>query len=157
MTDTDKVSITGSSRPGATGRCTRVATDETLTAIREIALDLFVECGFRAARMSEIGNRMELRPVELYAHVTSKEQLLWDIIREYTTNALARVEAIAVADLDSDDKLERLIEAHADLVTTYRREAIVAARDADALTSAHAQELLELRSRLKRCWDFALI
>src|SRR6185295_15702291 len=69
-------------------------------AIEDVASDLFRERGYAATSIRDIARALSVQGASLYAHVTSKEDVLWGIV----DRAATRFEAAA-------DRAER--EAHA--------------------------------------------
>lgn len=121
-------------------------------AIEEVASDLFRERGYAATSIRDIARALSVQGASLYAHVTSKEDVLWAIV----DRAATRFEAAADrAEKDADtrrpgdpaDAIAELVRAHIDVLTgdvdeagvfvhewralgPERRAAILARRDA---------------------------
>lgn len=116
-------------------------------AIEDVASDLFRVHGYAATSIRDIARALDLQGPSLYAHVTSKEDVLWAIV----DRAAARFEA--AADLaeepegDPESRLAALVRAHIGAIVTDagaagvfvhewralgddRRAAILARRDA---------------------------
>ncbi|MFE3544636.1 TetR/AcrR family transcriptional regulator [Nocardia sp. NPDC059177] len=134
-------------RPPATGA------GETSARIRAAALDLFAERGFHATGVAEIGAKADVQRGALYYHIGSKEELLWQILLDYTRPLLDAAERIVAAGTDPVHTLRLLIRSHVELIITHRRAVAVHLRDADALTGDRAAELQRLRDRLQRHWQ----
>ncbi|MEV6361122.1 TetR/AcrR family transcriptional regulator [Nocardia asteroides] len=129
---------------------------DTAARIRAAALELFAERGFHATGVAEIGARADVQRGALYYHIGSKEELLWEILGEYTRLLLADAERIVGADHDPVTRLRLLVRSHVELIVTHRRAVAVHLRDADALTGERAAELQQLRDRLQRHWQAAI-
>ncbi|MFD6224409.1 TetR/AcrR family transcriptional regulator [Nocardia asteroides] len=136
-------------RPPATDR----GAADTAARIRAAALELFAERGFHATGVAEIGARADVQRGALYYHIGSKEELLWEILGEYTRLLLADAERIVCAGADPVATLRLLVRSHVELIVTHRRAVAVHLRDADALTGARAAELQQLRDRLQQLWQ----
>lgn len=136
-------------RPPATDR----GAADTAARIRAAALELFAERGFHATGVAEIGARADVQRGALYYHIGSKEELLWEILGEYTRLLLADAERIVDAGADPVATLRLLVRSHVELIVTHRRAVAVHLRDADALTGARAAELQQLRDRLQQLWQ----
>lgn len=116
-------------------------------AIEDVASDLFRMNGYAATSIRDIARALDLQGPSLYAHVTSKEDVLWAIV----DRAAARFEAAAdLADDrtgDSETRLATLVRAHVAVIAADagaagvfmhewralgddRRAAILARRDA---------------------------
>ncbi|MFC4128106.1 TetR/AcrR family transcriptional regulator [Nocardia rhizosphaerae] len=129
---------------------------ETRERIREAAIALFAERGFHATGVADIGAEADVQRGALYYHIGSKEELLWEILRDYTELLLGDAERIAADRTDPLRTLRSLIRSHVDLIVTHRRAVAVHLRDADALTGARAADLQRLRDRLQRVWQDVL-
>jgi len=121
-------------------------------AIEDAASDLFRERGYAATSIRDIARALSVQGASLYAHVTSKEDVLWGIV----DRAAGRFEAAAErAELDAQnarpgdpaEALAALVRAHVEVLTgdvdeagvfvhewralgPERRAAILARRDA---------------------------
>ncbi|MEV0335218.1 TetR/AcrR family transcriptional regulator [Nocardia sp. NPDC050717] len=129
---------------------------DTGARIRAAALDLFAERGFHATGVAEIGARADVQRGALYYHIGSKEELLWEILGDYTRLLLADAERIVDRGADPVATLRLLIRSHVELIVTHRRAVAVHLRDGDALTGARAADLQRLRDRLQRRWQDVL-
>ncbi|MEU3013791.1 TetR/AcrR family transcriptional regulator [Nocardia asteroides] len=136
-------------RPPATDR----GAADTAARIRAAALELFAERGFHATGVAEIGARADVQRGALYYHIGSKEELLWEILGEYTRLLLADAERLVGAGTDPVATLRLLVRSHVELIVAHRRAVAVHLRDADALTGARAAELQQLRDRLQQLWQ----
>jgi AcrR family transcriptional regulator len=128
----------------------------TRERIIESALELFAAKGFHAASVADIGARADVQPGALYYHIRSKQELLWEILRRYTEDALQGAEAITTADLDPVDKLRELIGFHVEIIAEHRQAVSIQVRDGGSLTGTRATELQVLRDKVQDCWQRVL-
>ena len=87
--------------------------------IDEVASELFHANGYAATSVRDIARALDMQGASLYAHVASKEDLLWSIIERAAT-AFEDAAERALADTASDDPVERLaaiVEAHVETIT----------------------------------------
>jgi TetR/AcrR family transcriptional regulator, cholesterol catabolism regulator len=87
--------------------------------IDEVASELFHANGYAATSVRDIARALDIQGASLYAHVASKEDLLWSIVERAAT-AFERAGNRALADTTSDDPVERLaaiVEAHVEVIT----------------------------------------
>ena len=87
--------------------------DEVLS----VAERLFAERGFQATSVRDIAHVMDIQAGSLYAHIESKDDLLWDIVTRAADGFFEAVEPIVSADLVPMEKLRRLIAAHVQVIT----------------------------------------
>lgn len=126
---------------------------ETRGRIVRAAIELFAEKGFHGTGVAEIGERADVQRGALYYHIGSKEELLWQILRDYTELMLTDARRIADAEHDPITKLRRLIHSHIRLIIDHRREVAIQLRDVGALTGERAADLQELRDQVQHCWQ----
>src|SRR5919198_4830078 len=97
-------------------------------AIEDVASDLFRERGYAATSIRDIARALSVRGASLYAHVTSKEDVLWAIV----DRAASRFEAAADrAESDAESRrpgdpaeaIAALIRAHVGVITSDVDEA----------------------------------
>jgi AcrR family transcriptional regulator len=118
-------------RSGVTeGRQRRAArTKNQLPDVREAALTLFAERGYRSTGIRDIADALGIGPTSVYSHVRSKGELLRDIVVGTMDAVLInQADAIASAD-DVVDQLRRAAESQIRYFTRFPREAIVTTRD----------------------------
>ncbi|MFQ6325072.1 TetR/AcrR family transcriptional regulator [Nocardia sp. CWNU-33] len=133
------------------------ATETTAEATRErivdAAVELFAEKGFHGTGVAEIGDRAGVQRGALYYHIGSKEELLWQILRDYIQLMLIDAQQIADNDDDPITKLRKLIHSHVDLIVRHRREVAIQLRDVTALTGERGSQLQDLRDQVQHCWQ----
>jgi AcrR family transcriptional regulator len=95
--------------------------------IDEVASELFHANGYAATSVRDIAKALDIQGASLYAHVASKEDVLWSIVDGAATAFEAKADE-AVADTATSDPVERLaalVEAHVDVVTADPERASV--------------------------------
>lgn len=91
-------------------------------AIEDVASDLFRERGYAATSIRDIARALSVQGASLYAHVTSKEDVLWAIVDRAATRfeeAADRAEAEAEARRPGDpaEVVAALVRAHVEVLT----------------------------------------
>ncbi|MEU7765104.1 TetR/AcrR family transcriptional regulator [Nocardia sp. NPDC049190] len=129
---------------------------DTRRRIVRAAIDLFAEKGFHGTGVAEIGERADVQRGALYYHIGSKEELLWQILRDYIALMLVEAEQIAEGADDPVTKLRTLIHSHVRLIIRHQREVTIQLRDVGALTGMRETELQDLRDRIQYCWQRVL-
>jgi TetR/AcrR family transcriptional regulator, cholesterol catabolism regulator len=87
--------------------------------IDEVASGLFRANGYAATSIRDIARALDIQGASLYAHVASKEDLLWAIV-DRAASAFELAADLAVDETDNADAVERLaalVEAHIEVVT----------------------------------------
>ena len=91
-------------------------------AIEDVASDLFRERGYAATSIRDIARALSVQGASLYAHVTSKEDVLWGIVdraasRFESEADRAELEAERRRPGDPAEAIAALIRAHVEVLT----------------------------------------
>ncbi len=128
-------------------------------AIEDVASDLFRERGYAATSIRDIARALSVQGASLYAHVTSKEDVLWTIVDRAASRfeaAAENAEAAAEARRPGDpaEALAALVRAHVEVLTAHVDEAGVFVNEWRALDPEHRAVILARRdayeSRFRR-------
>ena len=94
--------------------------------IEEAASELFRERGYAGTSVRDIAQALNLQGGSLYAHMASKEDVLWSIVTRAADRFNAEVGPIA-ADITASpaDRLRAMIRAHVGVVTSIQQDAAV--------------------------------
>ena len=124
-------------------------------AIEDVASDLFRERGYAATSIRDIARALSVQGASLYAHVTSKEDVLWAIVERAATRfeaAADRAEAEVAARRpgDASEAIAALVRAHVDVLTADVDEAGVFVNEWRALGLERRAEILARRDAYQR-------
>ena len=119
-------------------------------AIEEVASDLFRERGYAATSIRDIARALSVQGASLYAHVASKEDVLWAIVDRAASRfeaAADAAEAAAEARRPGDpaEALAALVRAHVVVLTGDVDEAGVFEHEWRALDPEHRVVILARR------------
>ena len=95
--------------------------------IDEVASELFRANGYAATSVRDIAKALDIQGASLYAHVASKEDVLFSIV-DRAASAFEAAAASAQTESAASDPVERLaalVEAHVDVVTSDPKRASV--------------------------------
>lgn len=95
----------------------KTTTSEPRELLIRAAERLFAERGFQATSVRDIAEELHLKPGSLYAHIESKDDLLWEIVTQAADRFFDAVRPIIASDLVTTEKLRRLIAAHVKVIT----------------------------------------
>jgi AcrR family transcriptional regulator len=109
-------------------------------------LHLFAERGYRLTTMEDIGAALGIRGPSLYKHVTSKQELLAEIMTETMATLIARQRAAIDAGGPPGVQLRRVTEAHVRYHATHRDHALVGNREIECLEEPTRARIVDLRS-----------
>src|SRR6476619_2348562 len=85
--------------------------------IDEVASELFHANGYAATSVRDIAKALDIQGASLYAHVASKEDVLWSIVIRAADRLDAAVTPIAVDSSASPSvRLARMIAAHIEVI-----------------------------------------
>ncbi|WP_131565146.1 TetR/AcrR family transcriptional regulator [Streptomyces sp. KM273126] len=128
------------------GRRSPTASGLRAAEIRTAALALFAERGYAATTMADIGAAVGMRGPSLYKHVSSKQELLAQIMTG-TMEDLLRSHRNAVTGCeDTVERLRRAAEAHVRFHARNRLEAFVGTGEIRSLEEPHRAHVLRLRA-----------
>ena len=114
--------------------------------IYSTAGSLFSRRGYAATSVRDIARKLDLQGGSLYAHIASKEDVLWAIVADAADRFFAAARPLADSDAPATARLRGMVHAHTGVVTGQleratvflqewrslsppRREAIAARRD----------------------------
>lgn len=108
------------------------------------AATLFKEKGYSAVTMRDIATAMGIKASSLYNHISSKQDILSSIIITLAETFTNGMEEIQSSDINSVEKLNRIIELHVDI--TIRNTFGMSAMNSDWM---HLEERLEYYLKLR--------
>jgi TetR/AcrR family transcriptional regulator, cholesterol catabolism regulator len=114
-------------------------------AIEDAASDLFRRNGYAATSVRDIARALDIRGPSLYAHVASKEDVLWAIVDRVASRFEAAADAAAAEARDADDLLAGLVRAHVRVVAEDVGEASVFIHEWRHLSDERRRAVLERR------------
>ena len=98
------------------GRVSRRLVSEQIV---RVAADCFGEMGYGATTLDTIAARAGVSKVTLYAHVASKEDLLWAVFERTIAEFRRGLSAIVTEDLPADEALRRIVRYQVSLLTSH--------------------------------------
>ncbi len=113
--------------------------------IREVAGSLFSERGYHATTVRGIARELNLQGGSLYAHIASKEDVLWEIVERAAREFLERVAPIASERGSASERLTRMIAEHVRIVAGHTSDATVFFHEWRFLGGERRQRVIEQR------------
>src|SRR5512133_82755 len=77
--------------------------------ILEAAAQIFRQKGFHGASMNDIADAVDLKKASLYHHVTSKQEILLELLDRALELLLERIPPIATQNIPADERLRQMI------------------------------------------------
>jgi TetR/AcrR family transcriptional regulator, cholesterol catabolism regulator len=111
-------------------------------AIEDVASALFRERGYAATSVRDIARALDIRGASLYAHVTSKEDVLWAIVDRAATTFEGAAEVAAAGPIET---LRQLVRTHVAVITNDPELASVFVHEWRHLSGERRQQVLDRR------------
>jgi TetR/AcrR family transcriptional regulator, cholesterol catabolism regulator len=119
--------------------------------IEEVASALFRERGYAATSVRDIAQALNLQGGSLYAHMASKEDILWSIVIRAAERFHAEVGPIAEDGARSPaDRLRAMIRAHVNVVTGIQKDAAVFLHEWRFLSAERRDQISARRDAYER-------
>lgn len=115
--------------------------------ILTIAGHLFSQQGYHATSMRELAKHLNLQGGSLYAHITSKEELLLEVVRQAAERFLKVLEGLKG---DPVAKLKGLVRGHLEVIAQELPRATVFFHEWKHLSPPLLEEAKALRRRYER-------
>ena len=103
--------------------------------ILDAAAQVFYEKGYEAASTRDIAESVGLLKGSLYYYIDSKEDFLFEIIKEQHDGALAALERVRQSEGDALVRMAALIETHVDFFTSNLAAAVIYFREFRSLSA----------------------
>jgi AcrR family transcriptional regulator len=113
--------------------------------IEDAASALFRERGYAATSVRDIAQALHIQGPSLYAHVASKEDVLWSIVLRAADRFNAQVEPAVRANAASAEKLRAMIRGHVAVVTSSQKDAAVFLHEWRFLSAERRSEIARRR------------
>lgn len=94
-----------------------------------LAARLFSEKGYHGTSMQHLAEGMGILRGSLYAHIDSKEELLFDIVDRGADRFITRMEEVVASDASPDEKIRLAISAHIATVAEHLEASTVFLND----------------------------
>lgn len=127
---------------------------EAKRRVFEAAIVLFGERGYHAVSVRDIAGELGLKPMALYTHATSKQDLLFEIVKiGFETHRGELDAALLEAGADPVHQIRALCAAHVRVHLRYAALARVTNRETGQLDARFAAQLEQLRAESVRSFQ----
>ncbi|MCF8568079.1 TetR/AcrR family transcriptional regulator [Alicyclobacillus tolerans] len=120
--------------------------------IYEVAEKLFSKKGYHGTTIREIAQARGILSGSLYSHISSKEDLLFQIVDDGAEAFLGALEPIVRSSEDAKSKLRQGLAAHIGVVTTQMDAAKVFLHEWTALSEFRREIIQDKRDRYENLW-----
>lgn len=121
--------------------------------ILESAARLFMEQGYHATSVREIGEYLDISQSSLYYHAKNKPQILVDLNQEFMDELVAAMEEIAARRATPIEKLGAIIHQLVQAVAEHQAVVTVVLHERRSLPSAAAARIQRKRDRVDEIID----
>ena len=128
----------------------------TRLKVLQVAANLFADRGYSGVGVNEISEATGLGRGALYYHISSKEDLLYDITTAYMSDLITDGRAIAEAETDPVERVRALSRALMMTISEHLSEMTVCFRELHALTDERRRAVTGLHSDYQAIWAMAL-
>lgn len=118
--------------------------------ILEAAAAVFVERGFDAATTREIGERAGVLSGSLYHHFETKEEMLFELVRDVYARVLSSLETLADVPGTGADRLRLLVEIHVRHLIGNLARTTLSLHEFRSLTEEHRAVIADAEERYVR-------
>lgn len=120
--------------------------------ILKIAAQLFARHGYHGVGMSDLQKAVGLGRGALYHHIRGKEDLLYDILREYIQDLGVTAERIRDAEVDPVRRVALLGGHLVRKIASNQAELTVCFKELHSLTADRHSEVLRYHARYESIW-----
>lgn len=117
---------------------------------------LFSRRGYAGTSVRDIARELDLQGGSLYAHIASKEDVLWAIVAGAAETFFAAVGTIVAAELPATERLRAMIAAHVGVVAGRAVQATVFLHDWRHLSSPRRERIAAQRDEYEGLFRAAI-
>ena len=121
--------------------------------ILDAATALFGDRGYTGTTMRDIAKVVGILPGSLYAHISSKEDLLLEIVEAGIDRFLAAVEPVLALRAPSDELLRQAVRRHIEVVAEDQQRTLVVFHQWRYLSPENRQRIVEKRERYAQLFE----
>jgi AcrR family transcriptional regulator len=122
----------------------------TEKSIREAAVKAIAKHGFEAASLREIAKDVGIRAPSLYNYISSKEQLLYELMKDPLTSMLTEYRALVKEIDDPAEKLRVFVRVHLGFHLRSRLDVLIGNMELRSLSASHYRTIGNLREEYAR-------
>jgi AcrR family transcriptional regulator len=122
----------------------------TMETIRRVGLRLIHKHGYEAMSLRQLASEVGIQAGSLYNHITTKQQLLFDLIKTHMDELLQESDRALKGIEDPDDQLKTFIAFHLDYHTAHKREVFISYSELRSLEPGNYGVVVALRRAYER-------
>jgi AcrR family transcriptional regulator len=119
-------------------------------SIREAAVKAIAKHGFEAASLRDIAKEVGIRAPSLYNYISSKEQLLYELMKDPLTSMLTEYRVLSKDLQDPAAKLRIFVQVHLNFHLNSRLDVFIGNMELRSLSASHYRTIVSLREEYAR-------
>lgn len=120
--------------------------------ILEVAAQIIRQKGFHATSMQDIADAVKLQKASLYHHVSSKQEILLDLLNQALDMLTERLQLVIEKDLPADEKLHLAVETFLDALNEHHDLVSVLLLEHRSLDVDFHTRHIARRDRFEKLW-----
>lgn len=124
----------------------------TRDEILETAAQIFSQKGFHGTSMQDIADAVNLQKASLYYHISSKQELLVEVLDQALDLLIARMEQVMASALPPDEALRKAMSTYLTTLLQRRDLAAVLLLEHRSLEPAYHDRHIPRRDRFEQLW-----
>ncbi len=122
----------------------------TMEAIRRAGLRLIYQHGYEAMSLRQLAAEVGIQPGSLYNHISTKQELLSELIQDHINNLLRELELALRNKHHPVDRLRAFVAFHVSYHMTRKREVFIANSELRSLDPHNREAVVALRGAYER-------
>lgn len=118
---------------------------KTLEAIRKAGVRLIFERGYEAMSLRELAAEVGIQAGSLYNHISTKQDLLFDLVQEHINDLLRELDLALEGKTDPVERLRTFVAFHVGYHMTRKREVFIANSELRSLEPKNYAAVVTLR------------
>lgn len=130
--------------------------DDTAEQIRLAGVRLFARSGYQATTTRDIAAEVGIKVGSVYNHFSSKEELLFVIMRGVMVDLVEAIERVAVAHPDPVERIRAMVATQVRFHAERAEDIFIGNSELRSLDGARLAAIIELRDRLGAIFEKAV-
>lgn len=124
----------------------------TREEILEAAVQIFSQKGYHATSMQEIARAVHLQKASLYHHISSKQDILVDLLDQSLDQLIDLLQSVVKQDLSADEKLKLAVISYMGMLLENREKASVLLLEHRSLSPEYLSRHVPRRDKFESLW-----
>ncbi len=122
----------------------------TMQAIREAGVRLIYQHGYEGMNLRQLADAVGIQAGSLYNHIHTKQDLLFELVKEHLSQLLARLDVALAGLADPLARMEAFVAFHVNYHMVRKREVSVVNFELRSLEPANYQAVVAMRRAYER-------